>query len=190
MGNYVTIKYDDIANGPGCRVSLFLAGCDKRCPGCFNEEAWNFGAGKKFDRDVEIKMANMLADKPEMTGITILGGEPLHPNNLESTWMATVDLLEDHRLLCNRLSYHRPDVAVYTGYTFEELLARIDRGEHRMARLLENIDTLVDGPFIQQFKDISLVFRGSSNQRILDSRESLRAGKAIWTGRTEWLGHI
>lgn len=196
MGNYMTIKCPDIANGPGCRLSIFLSGCDKRCPGCFNEAAWDYTAGQAYTKEVRSSIIRQLC-QPQITGLTILGGEPMDDRNLQSTlqslWAADIAerLIASSGDLRSRKNIER---AVYTGYTFEELMGRMNTGPLLYAQtirwILSETDVLVDGPFIQEEKDISLHFRGSSNQRILNSRESLKAGKAIWTTRREWLGEF
>ena len=151
--NYGTIKKNDIANGVGVRVSLFVSGCTHHCPGCFNEEAWDFGFGKPFTGETEEEILDALA--PDyIEGLTLLGGEPFEPENQKNLWC-------------------------YTGYTLEQDLLRDSRARCGYTdRMLSMIDVLVDGRFVEALKDISLPFRGSSNQRILNLRATLESGSA------------
>ena len=162
--NYAVIKKNDIANGPGVRVSLFVSGCRHHCPGCFNKEAWDFSYGKEFTTDVENEI--ITAARPSyVTGLTLLGGEPFEPENQKP-------LLE----FVKRFRTENPDKTVwcYTGFLFEDILAGKVGDSETSAALLREIDTLVDGRFVEKLKDLSLRFRGSSNQRILDVRLSLK----------------
>lgn len=157
--NYGNIKTNDIANGTGVRVSLFVSGCRNNCKGCFNKEAQDFNYGKLFDSSVLDEIANLL--KPdEIEGLSILGGEPL-------------DSLNQHQisLLVRfvRATFPSKTIWLYTGYEFP----MIPLTEYTYD-ILKNIDVLVDGPFIEEKKDPSLAFRGSSNQRIIDMKETLK----------------
>lgn len=163
--NFADIKRVDVANGPGVRVSLFVSGCTHRCPGCFNPEAWDFSFGSPFGEE-QVREILSLLDKPYIRGLSLLGGEPFEPANQPA-------VLE----LVRRVREALPgkDVWCYTGYLFEELAAgRV--GEHSRD-LLEGLDILVDGPFVEARKNLSLRFRGSDNQRILDVPASLAAGE-------------
>ena len=165
--NYADIKRVDVANGPGVRVSLFVSGCEHRCPGCFNPEAWDFGYGSPFGEEQRREILTLL-DKSYIKGLSLLGGEPFHPSNQR----AVLELVKRVRE-----AYPQKDVWCYTGYLFEELRdGRV--GEHSRA-LLEGLDVLVDGPFVEAEKDLSLRFRGSANQRIIDVPASLREGQAV-----------
>lgn len=161
--NYMEIKKSDIANGPGVRVSLFVSGCTHHCKGCFNPETWDFEAGKPFDSLVEIELLNLLG-RGYINGLTLLGGEPMEPQN-------RAVLLPFLKKV--REKYPDKSIWCYSGYTFEELLA--DGADD----ILRYIDVLVDGEFILEKKDIRLPFRGSSNQRILDIHASLDAGEPV-----------
>ncbi len=146
--NYGKIIRNDIANGPGLRVSLFVSGCRNRCKGCFNPETWAFDYGIPFTRETEDRIIAAL--RPSwIQGLSILGGEPMEPENQE----ALLPFLE-------RVRAELPDkdIWLYTGYTYETLSG---------SRLLSLADVLVDGPFIEAERDISLSFRGSRNQRII-----------------------
>lgn len=150
--NYMTIKRCDIANGAGVRVSLFVSGCRKHCKGCFNSEAWDFNAGKKYTLGTQNMILHAM-NYSYIDGLSILGGEPLELEN--------IPMIER---LCFHVKYLYPDktIWIYTGYTFEELIK-----DHRYDNLWEYIDVLVDGAFEADKKDPTLAFRGSSNQRIL-----------------------
>ncbi len=165
--NYGTIKKNDIANGIGVRVSLFVSGCTHHCPGCFNEEAWDFGFGKPFTGETEEEILDALA--PDyIEGLTLLGGEPFEPENQK----ALVPFLEKVRE-----RYPQKNLWCYTGNTLEQDLLRDSRARYGYTdRKLSLIDVLVDGRFVEALKDISLPFRGSSNQRILNLRATLESG--------------
>ena len=159
--NYATIKHFDIANGEGVRTSLFVSGCRRGCKNCFNAEAWDFKAGKPFTPEVENEIMESL-EAGYMDGLSILGGEPMEPENQAGL----VDFIERVRARFPRGC--GKTIWCYTGDTLDELLPG---GRHRTDatdRLLACIDILVDGPFVQDLYDITLRFRGSSNQRIID----------------------
>lgn len=164
--NYAALKKFDIANGPGVRVSLFVSGCRHHCKNCFNREAWDFGYGLPFDNDTQNVIMTELK-KSQISGLSLLGGEPFEPENSEEL----IRLLE-------RVKAELPEKSIwcYTGFTFEEL---VSLGE-TATTLLSLIDVLVDGRFAEELKAPSLIFRGSSNQRILDVEKSLEAGSAVW----------
>ena len=162
--NYADIKRVDVANGPGVRVSLFVSGCTHRCKECFNPETWDFSYGQPFGQG-EAEKILVLLDKDHIRGLSLLGGEPFEPENQA----AVLDLVQQVRA---RLP--EKTIWCWTGYLFEELAAnRV--GEHSRA-LLEELDVLVDGPFVAEKKDLGLRFRGSANQRIIDVPASLEAG--------------
>ncbi len=167
--NYANIKTYSIENGTGVRVSLFVSGCTHHCKDCFNEEAWDFGYGEPFTEATEEQILEAL--RPAyMAGITILGGEPMEPDNQHGL----IHLLE-------RIRKELPEktVWIYTGYLYEDLLpgGRVDTDVTE--KILACCDVLVDGPFIAEKKNISLKFRGSENQRIIDIKETRRSGKVI-----------
>ncbi len=182
--NYATIKYTDIANGEGVRTSLFVSGCRRGCPFCFNEAAWNFHAGEPFTRAVEDEIIESLAT-PFMDGLTVLGGEPMEPENQAGL----VGFLERVREAYPRES--GKTIWIYTGDVFHIELVPGGR-HHRTAttdRILELADILVDGPFVQAKHDIDLRFRGSSNQRIIDlvrTREKMASGAGAREAVTPW----
>ncbi|MGN0451527.1 MAG: anaerobic ribonucleoside-triphosphate reductase activating protein [Acutalibacteraceae bacterium] len=162
--NYAALKKFDIANGPGVRVSLFVSGCRHHCKNCFNREAWDFDFGKPFTKQTEEEILAEL-DKDYIKGLSLLGGEPFEPENRA----ALTQLLK-------RVREKYPDKTVwcYTGFEFEILTDQTAR------EMLSLIDVLVDGKFVEELKSPDLIFRGSSNQRILDLKKSLRVGEAVW----------
>ena len=157
--NYANIKTYSIENGTGVRVSLFVSGCTHHCKGCFNEEAWDFSYGKPFTKETEDKIIHDL-EPDYMAGITLLGGEPMEPSNQRT-------LVPFVRRFRARLG-HSKTLLVYTGCVLESDLKADSRWRTEVTdEFLSYIDVLVDGPFIEEKKDISLAFRGSSNQRII-----------------------
>ena len=167
--NYAAIKPFDIANGPGVRVSLFVSGCTHHCPGCFQPETWDFDYGEKFTF-LTLQEIEYLLLPDYISGLTILGGEPFEPENLD-------ELAFDLELIKPFLD--GKTVWAYSGYTYEELLSRTGEVGKRTRRILNHLDVLVDGPFIEAQKDIGLVFRGSANQRIIDMPKTRAAGKIV-----------
>ena len=167
--NYATIKWTDIANGVGVRISLFVSGCTHRCKNCFNEIAWDFHYGEPFDEAVKAKIIHEL-QSPFLAGLSLLGGEPLEPQNQEALYPFIKRVRE---------MYPKKTVWCYTGFLFEDILGG-KVGDPETARaLLGELDVLVDGPFVERLKDLSLRFRGSSNQRILDVRLSITSGTSV-----------
>lgn len=163
------IKKFDIANGLGVRVSVFVSGCRHRCPGCFNEIAWEFDYGKEYTPDIENEIIDAL--RPDyIEGLSLLGGEPFEPENQP----ALLGLLR-------RVRKELPakNVWVYSGFTLEELLGESRARTEHTDEMLSLIDVLVDGRFIYAEKDITLRFRGSRNQRILDVPATLKAGRPV-----------
>lgn len=180
--NYATIKTCDIANGPGVRTSLFVSGCTHRCPGCFNQVAWDFGYGAAFDAAVQQQIFASCAPG-YVTGLTLLGGEPMEPANQR----ALLPFVQEFRR-----RFPEKTVWCYSGYTWEQLTGAEPcrcRCEVTDA-LLAQIDVLVDGRFEQALYDISLRFRGSSNQRLIDLPKSLAAGQVVpWQDKALYSSH-
>jgi len=165
--HYASLKKTDIANGPGVRVSLFVSGCEHRCPDCFNPEAWEFDYGKPFTQADLNELLAALAPK-HIKGLTLLGGEPLHPRN-------RAEVLHIAREV--RKAYPEKPIWCFTGYDlFTELLPENDP---ELREILSLVDVLVDGRFVKALKDLSLRFRGSSNQRLLDVPASLQTNTPI-----------
>lgn len=166
---YAEVKYFDVANGPGIRVSLFVSGCPHACPGCFNEIAWNYEYGEKYTEEVEEKILKAVS-KVEIQGLSLLGGEPLYPANLRA-------LLPLLRKMKERLP--KKDIWCYSGYTYEELLSREGEEKKELEELFSYLTVLVDGRFIEAEKDITLLFRGSKNQRLILMAETRRSGEIV-----------
>ena len=176
--NYADIKRYDVANGPGVRVSVFVSGCTHRCPGCFNEEAWDFNFGKPFTQETIDYIIDLL--KPDFyKGITFLGGEPLEHVNQQG-------LLPLARKI--REVYPEKSIWCFTGYDFEkDVLGRIINEWPETKELLSYIDVLVDGEFIEAQKDLSLVFKGSANQRHILVQESMKSGSLVLWEKPEYI---
>ncbi|MGN0443266.1 MAG: anaerobic ribonucleoside-triphosphate reductase activating protein [Acutalibacteraceae bacterium] len=170
--NYCNIKNCDIANGTGVRVSLFVSGCRNHCKGCFQKETWDFSYGEKFTKETEDKILKMLAPT-YINGLTILGGEPFEEENQRA-------LLPFVKRV--RAAYPEKDIWVFSGYTLEEMLTEGMRpGCEVTSEFLSLIDILVDGRFEEDKKNISLKFRGSENQRIIDLKKSAETGEIVLT---------
>ena len=157
--NYGNIKECDIADGPGVRVSLFVSGCRHHCTGCFNKETWDFGYGKPYTKETEDEIIRLLAPS-YIQGLTLLGGEPFEPENQEEL----AGLLKRVRE-----TYPDKDIWCYTGYLYDVDLSKGGKVYTEVTEeMLSYIDVLVDGEFIEEEKDVTLVFRGSRNQRIIE----------------------
>lgn len=156
--NYNKIRKLDISNGPGVRVSIFVQGCTFNCKNCFNPETHDFKGGKEFTTEEMERIIN-LCSKEYIRGLSILGGEPLHPKNLEGTTM-----------IAEYFKYKLPekDLWVWTGFKYEDL---------KDNKIMEYIDVLVDGQFEEDLKDIRLKYSGSSNQRVIDIQKTRRYNK-------------
>lgn len=162
--NFSGINYESFADGEGVRVSFFVSGCNRHCPGCFNPEAQDFNYGEPFTRHVLADFAYHLG-KPYISGLTILGGEPMEPENLKGT----LALAKESRSIGKT-------VWIYSGYTYEELIARHD---DRTNAVLALTDVLVDGAYVEAERDVSLPFRGSKNQRIIDVQKSISNNEIV-----------
>lgn len=168
--NYAGIKYCDIANGLGCRSVLFVSGCRNACKGCFQPQTWDFNYGEPFDERVQQELLDSL-EPDYIQGLTILGGEPMEPENQE-------DLVPFIRKV--KSTYPKKNIWMFTGYVYDrDLIPEGRKYTKDTDELLSMIDVLVDGPFCEEQKDISLKFRGSSNQRIIDLQETRKSGKII-----------
>jgi len=174
--NYAAIKNCDIANGPGVRVSLFVSGCTHHCKGCFNEVAWDFDYGESFTQQTIDTILTMLAPE-HIQGLTLLGGEPFDPRNQPDI----VSLLREVKR-----KYPNKSVWAFTGYLYDDILSgRLGLWEVTQ-EYLSYLDVLVDGPFVESKKNLSLRFRGSDNQRIIDVPSSLAEGRVVlWE---DWQG--
>ena len=173
---YATIKNCDIANGPGVRVSLFVSGCTHHCPGCFNEVAWDFHYGEPFTQQTIDTILTMLAPA-YIRGLTLLGGEPFEPENQEPV----VELLRQMKA-----RYPEKTIWAFSGYTYEQITSGTLGDWAVTKEYLGYLDVLVDGPFVEAKKNLSLRFRGSENQRIIDVPASLAANRIVlWQ---DWQG--
>ena len=175
--NYAEIKNCDIANGPGGRVSLFVSGCTHHCPGCFNQVAWDFDYGQPFTQQTIDGILEMM--KPSyIKGLTLLGGEPFEPQNQEPI----VELLRQIKK-----KYPQKSIWAFSGYLFDRDILAGRLGPWEITKeYLSYLDVLVDGPFVEAKKNLSLRFRGSENQRIIDVPASLAAEKIVlWQ---DWQG--
>ena len=168
--NYATFRTHDVANGPGVRVSLFVSGCTHRCKGCFNAEAWDFNYGEKYTVELEEKIIKALS--PDyIKGFSLLGGEPFEPQNQAALAPLLARIKKE---------YPQKSVWCYTGYDFERDILTHSLGDASVTdSMVSCIDVLVDGEFVESKKDLSLRFRGSSNQRIIDVKKSLDEGRTV-----------
>ena len=160
--NYMFINKIDTANGKGVRVSLFVAGCRQHCEGCFSQNTWDFSAGQPFTKETEEILIQNCAPS-YIKGLSILGGNPTEPEN-EECLIPFVERFKE--------TYQKKDIWMWTGNLAEELIKRNDK-------LFQLCDVVIDGPFILAQRDITLAFRGSGNQRIIDVGKTIRTGKIV-----------
>ena len=168
--NYADIKKIDVANGEGVRVSVFVSGCNHHCKGCFNQCAWDFNYGKKFTEKEEQQIIDYM-NHDYISGLSLLGGEPLEPKNQEG-------LLP----LVKKVKEKFPDKNIwcYTGFDFEkDVVGKMAKNNETTRELLKYIDIIVDGKFEEDKKELKLQFRGSSNQKIVDVKKSLQTGQIV-----------
>lgn len=161
--NYMKIDKSSICNGFGWRVVLWVSGCTLRCKNCFNKETWDCNAGQPFDEKAKQFIFEQLS-KPYIKGITISGGHPLDAFNFEDVLALVKEI---------KRNFPNKDIWIYTGYLYEELYYK------DISRILLYTDVLVDGPYIEEQRDISLAFRGSRNQRVINIPETLKQGRVI-----------
>ncbi len=168
--NYAELKKTDIANGEGVRVSLFVSGCRRHCPGCFNQIAWDFSYGKPFGEAAQDEVLHALA--PDyIAGLTLLGGDPFEPENQR----ALVPFLKRVRE-----RFPQKNIWCYTGYTYSGGGIAEEHASTEVTReMISLLDVLVDGRFVEAKKDIRLRFRGSSNQRVIDVKKSLSSNSIV-----------
>lgn len=171
--NYARIIPQDVANGPGVRVSLFVSGCNNECDGCFNKDIWDFTYGDEYTDKTNNYILSQLEDD-KISGLSILGGDPMWQDN---------DGLAALNSLCVSTKCFHKDIWLWTGFEWEYLLELasdpFDERSILLMYLLRAVDVVVDGPFVQELADPSLVFRGSSNQRIIDVKASLKKGEVV-----------
>lgn len=161
--NYIKIDKSSINNGLGWRAVLWVSGCSLRCKSCHNPQTWDCNAGQLFDEKAKQFLFEQLG-KPYIKGISISGGHPLDPHNFEDVLTLVKEI---------KSKFPTKDIWLYTGYLYEELYYR------EISRILLYIDVLVDGPYIEEQRDITLAFRGSRNQRLINVPETLKQGKII-----------
>ena len=167
MTNYAKIKNFDTANGEGLGVSVFFSGCDKepKCKGCFNREAWDYNAGEPFTRDIMQQILDMISS-PHIDHLSILGGEPLAANNVRAV-----------AYLCHEVKSYYSDkkIWLWTHYQWKDLV----QDEFISKTILPYVNVVVDGPYTEEQRDLTLKWRGSKNQRVIDSRKSLEVGSVV-----------
>ena len=170
--NYATIKWTDIANGEGVRISLFVSGCTHRCKNCFNEIAWDFSYGLPFDVKIQEKILQELGAS-FIDGLSLLGGEPLEPQNQEALYPFIQEV---------KRRYPNKPIWCYTGFVLDEKTGEL-KEKHKNTPytkpLIACFDVLVDGPYVEELHDIRLKFRGSSNQRVIDVQKTLQQGDCV-----------
>lgn len=176
--NYAQMRSMDISNGEGIGVSLFVQGCDFHCENCFNSETWDFSKGQEWNEKTKNQFLK-LVEKPFIQRVSILGGEPLHPKNVQNV-LKIVDEI--------RVSYPTKNIWLYTGYTWEQIMYPIVTDDLNFERdyiikarkeLVSKCDVLIDGRYVDELRDVSLHWRGSSNQRVINVQETLKQNKII-----------
>lgn len=168
--NYADIKQYDVANGPGVRVSLFVSGCNHHCKNCFNEVAWDFNYGKPFTEETIDTIIKYLGQS-FISGLTLLGGEPMEPVNQK----ALLPLIRKVRE-----TYKDKSIWCFTGFFFDkDIVGKMADSVPETKELLSYFDVMVDGKFVEALKDVSLRFKGSSNQRTIMVQESLQSGNIV-----------
>lgn len=176
--NYAQMRSMDISNGEGIGVSLFVQGCDFHCKNCFNSETWDFSKGQEWNEKTKNQFLK-LVEKPFIQRVSILGGEPLHPKNVQNV-LKIVDEI--------RVSYLTKNIWLYTGYTWEQIMYPIVTDDLNFERdyiikarkeLVSKCDVLIDGRYVDELRDVSLHWRGSSNQRVINVQETLKQNKII-----------
>lgn len=174
--HYGRINKCDIANGEGIRVSLFVSGCRNRCKGCFQPETWDFNYGEEFTSDAA-EMIFSAVDNPSVRGLTVLGGEPMEPENQRGLLLFLLEF---------KSRFPEKTIWLYTGNTYEELTSDSRNNIEITADILSLVDVLVDGRFIEEEKSLGLRFRGSRNQRVIDMNATRQQGEmVIWSGCKE-----
>ena len=172
--NYHKIEKTSVANGTGIRVVLWISGCSLHCRGCHNPETWDFDSGKQFDEEAKNKLFVAL-NKPYIQGITFSGGHPLEPENVEPIYLLFKEIKE---------KFPTKNIWLYTGYTWEYIFPSVVTDDFNLDRfyrqeIVKMCDVVVDGPYIEEQRDITLKFRGSKNQRLIDVKETLKQNKII-----------
>lgn len=176
MSNIASIKHYDIANGPGLSTSIFFSGCEHHCKNCFNSELWDFNVGEEFNREFYTTKIKPTINE-HIDHLSILGGEPFHPQNLAATAQLVNWFKQD---------FPNKTIWIWTGYEYEEFIKLFDiqTNNYRFKRLMQfyiltNIDVLVDGRFIEEQKDLTLKWCGSKNQRVIDMPKTIQQRKIV-----------
>lgn len=174
--NYLKIEHEDVCNGTGLRVVLWLSGCSHHCYNCQNPQTWNPDSGIPFDESAKQEIFNELS-KDYISGITFSGGDPLHDQNLDEILKLVQQI---------RISFSEKTIWLYTGYSYSDIfrgqsscLSQEGLNNFKRREIISNIDVLVDGEYIDKQKDLTLKFRGSKNQHVIDVRQSLAQNKMI-----------
>ena len=180
--NYAQIRSMDISNGEGIGVSLFVQGCDFHCKNCFNSETWEFSKGQEWNDKTKNQFLKLI-ETPFIQRVSILGGEPLHPQNVQNV-LKIVDEI--------RVSYPAKNIWLYTGYTWEEIwikdnIKTDDKVKDMRGKAIKNLrrqvvrmcDVLIDGRYVDELRDVSVHWRGSSNQRVINVQETLKQNQIV-----------
>ena len=172
--NYLKIEKTSVANGTGIRVVLWVSGCKLHCKNCQNPQSWDFNSGKLFDENAKKELFEAL-DKPYIQGITFSGGHPLENENVETIYLLIKEVKE---------RFPTKDIWLYTGFTLEQIFPTVITDDFNLPRfyrqsIVEMCDVVVDGPYIEEQRDITLKFKGSKNQRIINVKETLKQNKII-----------
>ena len=173
---YASIRSMDISNGAGLGIALFVQGCHFHCINCFNQETWDFNGGKEWTQEIEDEFINLISSNPYIDRVSILGGEPLCNENV-----ATIFTL----IKTIKLRFPKKKIWCYTGYTWEQIFneCQLDNIYYMFRQdAVKMIDVLVDGRYVNELRDLTLAFRGSSNQRVIDVQKSLKTNSIVlWT---------
>ena len=178
--NYLKIEHEDVCNGTGLRVVLWLSGCSHHCYNCQNPQTWDPNSGIPFDESAKQEIFNELS-KDYISGITFRGGDPLHENNLDEVLKLVKEI---------RISFPEKTIWLYSGYNFDLLNSKYNEYKYTSFaanadewltrwEIISNVDVLVDGEYIDEQKDLTLKFRGSKNQRVIDVQQTLKQGKVV-----------
>ena len=167
--NYIKVTKNDIANGIGIGCVLWVSGCDIHCKNCHNQSTWDFNAGQPFTEDTMQEILLTLT-KPYISRFTLSGGHPLDPHNAPKV----LEIVKRVKMVFPNMVFPNKDIWIYTGYVWEDIIK-----DDILKEILKRTDVLVDGAYIDELRDISLPFRGSSNQRIIDVQESLKQNQVI-----------
>lgn len=183
--NYHLIKTDDMLNGSGLRVVLFMSGCSHRCSSCHNPETWDAKSGKEFDEEALVKVFEQM-DKDYISGLTLSGGDPLYKDNLKdvlSLCERVKEVYGDSKTIWIYSGYTWEDIYSYSGVVVDEITAKVYEDYMLRRRILSLCDVFVDGRFEQDKEDINYPWAGSTNQKVIDVQRSLEAGSVIlWLG--------